>query len=497
MKIRNESGLLAYAALFVGIAISGNAFSATGICRGGISNPERGFRFEQQIGLVGDEGMTAGMKSAWRFDDYAKDGVRIAQAYCYLTGCLETDIPQVKLVSLQKDFDRARMLGVKFLLRFAYERDVSRRVGPTSERILSHIRQLTPIVQKNADVIYVLQIGWIGAWGEFHSSARRLDEDEKVVADVVAATLDMLPENRMTMMRLSRQRTVALRRLGGDHEVTAETAWSATPPARIGFFNDATLANCYDAGTFLGDYGTYAKMSWADVLEAKLDQPGAPVFDRMARESAFVPVDGELFWTGQVEPLLQGGLVSIQRLRRHHYTTFSLVHGNSELDKSPELGAIDTWKVTPITRELLEANGIPCDPDYFSGVPYRTAYEYIRDHLGYRLVVKKCERRDGKVRLTVHNYGFAAPVNRRKAYFAILAADGAVTEIPTDFDCRRFAAESDTVVECDVPALKDGERLALWLPDELLADRAEYAIRLAGGAEFVEKDGKILNMLTP
>ena len=474
-------------------AIALSAFAADGL-----SNPERGFRFEQQVGLEDGEKVTTSKKSGWRFDEYAKDGVRIAQAYCYLNKYCEADIAQAKLDSLQADFDRARKLGVKFLLRFAYETDMSRRAGPTADRILSHIRQLTPIVRKNADVIYVLQVGWIGAWGEFHSSAHRLEDDVKTVADVVAATLEMLPENRLTMMRTSRQRTIALGRLGGDREVSAGTAWGLAPSARIGFFNDATLANCYDAGTFLEDSEAYSKMSWADVLEAKLDQPGAPVFDRMARESAFVPVDGELFWTGHVEPLLQNGLTAIQRLRRHHYTTFSLVHGNSELDMSPERGAIDAWKVSPITRELLEANGIPSDPDYFAGVPYRTAYEYIRDHLGYRLVAKGCERRDGKVRLTVHNYGFAAPVNRRKAYFAILVADGAVTEIPTGFDCRRFAAESDTVVEADVPALKDGERLALWLPDEseTIRRRPEYAIVLAGGAMAETVGDHRLNVLS-
>ena len=476
--------------------LSAIAFSAS--AADGLANPERGFRFEQQVGLEDGEKVTASKKSGWRFDEYAKDGVRIAQAYCYLNKYCESDVSQAKLDSLQADFDRARRIGVKFLLRFAYETDMSRRIGPTAGRILSHIRQLTPIVRKNADVIYVLQIGWIGAWGEFHSSAHRLEDDAKVVADVVAATLEMLPENRLTMMRTSRQRAMVLGRLGGNREVVAETAWGSTPSARIGFFNDATLANCYDSGTFLEDCESYSRMSWADVLEAKLDQPGAPVFDRMARESAFVPVDGELFWTGHVEPLLQNGLTAIQRLRRHHYTTFSIVHGNSELDKSPERGAIDAWKVTPITRELLEANGIPCDSDYFAGVPYRTAYEYIRDHLGYRLVAKTCERRGAKVRLTVHNYGFAAPVNRRKVYFAILAADGAVTAIPTDFDCRRFAAESDTVVEADVPALKDGERLALWLPDEseTIRNRPEYAIVFAGGARVEVVGDRRLNVLS-
>ena len=463
----------------------------------GLANPERGFRFEQKAGLEDGEKQGKSNRSAWRFAEYAKDGVRITQAYCYLTEYCESDIPQSKLDALQADFDRARREGVKVLLRFAYETDMSRKRGPTAERILSHIRELTPIVRANADVIYVLQCGWVGAWGEFHSSAHRLEYDEVEVPRIVKATLDMLPENRVTMMRTSYQRSLALAGLGGDCEVNAETARGKSPAARIGFFNDATLANYHDSGTFLHDRKALAGMAWDEILGLRFDQPGAPVFDRMARESVYVPVDGELFWTGHVDPLRQNGLAAIQRLRQHHYTTLSIVHGNSELDMNGGAGAIDAWKSSPVTPELLAAYGIPFEPGYFAGVPYRSAYEYIRDHLGYRLVAKSCVVSDGKVRLTVHNYGFAAPVNPRKASFAVLSADGAVAEIPTDFDCRRLLAERDAVIEASVPRLENGENLALWLPDESerIRRRSEYAIALAGGAEVKTVGGFRLNVL--
>ena len=463
----------------------------------GLSNPERGFRFEQKVGLEDGEKQGKSNLSAWKFRECAEDGVTVAQAYCYLNRYCDAPIPQAKLDALQADFDRARKEGVKFLLRFAYETDMSRTRGPTAERILSHIRELTPIVRANTDVIYVLQTGWVGAWGEFHSSAHRLEYDEVEVPRIVRATLDMLPGDRVTMMRTSYQRSLALKGLGGDREVTAETAWGDSPPARIGFFNDATLADFHDAGTFLHDRKALAKMAWDDILGLKFDQPGAQVFDRMARESVYVPVDGELFWIGHVDTLRQNGLAAIQRLRLHHYTTLSIVHGNSEFDKNKGAGAIDAWKSNPITPQLLSAYGIPYDSAYFAGVPFRTAYEYIRDHLGYRLVAKGCELKDGKARLMVRNYGFAAPVNPRPAYFAVVAADGKVTEIPTGFDCRKLLPEQDTVIEAPVPALKDGERLALWLPDgsESIRNCPAYSISLAGGATIETTGGYRLNVL--
>ena len=66
---------------------------------------------------------------------------------------------------------------------------------------------------------------------------------------------------------------------------------------------------------------------------------------------------------------------------------------------------------------------------------------------------------------------------------------------PTDFDCRSLAEGRDTLVSGKVSAPKAGEALALWLPDEMMPERPEYAIRLAGGADVVENGGKILNVV--
>lgn len=450
----------------------------------GLSNPERGFRFEIHVGIEEDERQPSYIRDNWPFASYRDDGVVVAQAYCYLTRYCDSALPQSKLDAIQAGFDRARADGVKFLLRFAYERDMSRKKGPSLARILAHIVELTPIVRRNADVIYALQIGWVGAWGEFHSSASGVEFDKAASAKIVKATLDMLPANRYTMMRTMQQREDALAALGGGGD-------------RIGLFNDATLANFHDAGTFMGDRDKLMKMQWDEILGGRYSVPGNPQFDEISKVGVHLPVDGELFWNGHVDFALQTGVAAILRFRRHHYTTFSLVHGNSELDKKPEFGAIDTWKATPVTAEMLAAYGIPADPAYFAGVPFRTAYEFVRDHLGYRLVAVSSEVVGGKARVTLRNYGFAAPINPRKVYFAVLSSSGNVSVCPTDFDCRALEPEKDVVIEGAVSAIADGDRLALWLPDEspALEKRPEYAISLAGGAQVQDIGGFRLNIL--
>lgn len=461
-----------------------------------LANPERGFRFEFKIGLEDGEEQGKSGRSAWRFSEFAESAVRVAQTYCYLTRYCDSDtIAQSKIEAIERDFGRARKEGVKFLLRFAYERDMTRRQGPSPERIFSHIRQLAPLVRRNIDVVYVLQMGWVGAWGEFHSSACGIENSPELTAKIAELTLEMLPEHRFAQARTHYIRKAMLGGLGCDREVTAKSAWSRSPEARIGYFNDATLANFHDYGTFLEDPAKLAKMSWDGVVGQKYDEPGGAVFDRMARESAYVPVDGELFWNGHVDLSRQNAFAAIQRLRRHRYSTFSLVHGHSLLDMKPEFGAIDAWKKFPVTPQMLEAYSIPFDRRYFKNAPFRSAFEYIRDHLGYRLTLEKLELsadvapgRKFTAKARVKNCGFAAPVNRREAYFVLIAPDGKAMEFPSGFDCRGLASESEreiavsAIVPCDAPA--GPYRVALWLPDDSksLRYRPEYAIAFADGA---------------
>ena len=76
-----------------------------------------------------------------------------------------------------------------------------------------------------------------------------------------------------------------------------------------------------------------------------------------------------------------------------------------------------------ITPEALDREGIIYDPAWFTdenGNPvHRNPYEFLRDHLGYRLGAESFEF-DGKTAsLTLKNFGFAAAFNL-KSGFAVL-----------------------------------------------------------------------------
>lgn len=118
----------------------------------GLLNPERGFRWENRIGSF---------KAKWdnknwiyAIKKHADDGITMTQTYCELLDyCSSPKIPEEKLKRLEEDFKAVRANGLKIQLCFRYEMNVKDHKGPTLKIILSHIKQLKPILLRNMDII--------------------------------------------------------------------------------------------------------------------------------------------------------------------------------------------------------------------------------------------------------------------------------------------------------------------------------------------------------
>ena len=359
--------------------------------RNGLRNPERGLRIETLIAeplgaqVLGPahhlkDKFTSGYSDQWWLLDaqrYESHGLTLAQTYCYLDAFVGKVISEEKLALLQRSFDNLRENGLKAVLRFASEKDMNRGGGPTLPNILQHLEQLAPIIRQNADVIFVMQAGFVGAWGEWHSSSHGLENDHAALASIIAGVLDALPVDRMTQVRVPKYKRWVLSQpiLGGHQVVNATTAHTATPAARIGFNNDGFLAGHTCGGT------------WPETPH--FSNPGNPEFDYMTAESPYVSVDGELFWSDQGGKV--DGLRAAIRMRLHHYSSFSLAHSFSEREGKPY--SIDDWLETGLTLKQLREAKLPISDGYFTdaagnNVP-RTQFEYIRDHLGYRLELQR------------------------------------------------------------------------------------------------------------
>jgi hypothetical protein len=479
--------------------------------RMGLRNPERGWRIETVIAeparktfgparhLVGKVAPVYEedwwMLDAARFESF---GLTLVQAYCYLTEFADRPISAEKLQWLQESFDNLRRRGLKAVLRFAYERDMGLKEGPTPDWILQHIDQLQPLLHRNLDVIYVLQAGFIGAWGEWHSAARIGADDYTARARIIKRLLEVLPPERMLQVRVPKYKRLALSQpvLDAFLEVGPGNAFSNIPAARIGFHNDGFLAGPSDGGT------------WPE--GPLFGQPGNPEFDYMTRESAFVPVDGELFWADQgfdgqaAWGVGVDGLNAAVRMRLHHYSSFSLAHSYSEREGKPY--SIDHWLSTPAAIDALRKAKMPLADgwfeDGFGQSVVRTQFEYLQDHLGYRLELQSAlipeQVKPGatfRVEIQLVNRGFSTLCNRRPVKLALVDSAGRVSQIAVNScDPRQWQpfrpgdVEYQPLVhqiawEGPLPAdVQPGwHRIGLWLPDQAEPLRVDprYAVRVA------------------
>jgi hypothetical protein len=73
----------------------------------------------------------------------------------------------------------------------------------TIATILGHIDQLADTVHTNADALYVLQAGFLGSWGEWHSSKAGLSDNASVTSALLEAELfTLLPADRKINVRV-------------------------------------------------------------------------------------------------------------------------------------------------------------------------------------------------------------------------------------------------------------------------------------------------------
>ena len=461
--------------------------------RMGLRNPERGLRYESRIGnsIGEDNNHMDWIRTMQRFEP---DGMTLSQTYCYLDAFVDKPISQEKLDLLQRDFDLMREYGFKCVLRFAYQHGNVK--GPEIKWVLRHIEQLKPIIEKNSDVIFILQAGFIGMWGEWHGDTHNDDYDSR--AQILAKVLELVPEDRFTQVRVPIYKLRIIPRLENRRaeEVDEHIAFTLKPEARIGFNNDGVLAGPTHGGTWPQKPHFGSKQN--------------PEYARATRESAWVPTEGELFWSDQawdgVEETGKGvdGFNAIKYLRLQHYVSFSLAHSYSEFQGKPY--CMDRWRTRTLTVDKLNAENLPISDGYFSddrGNPVeRSEFEYLRDHLGYRLELQEA-RLTGKVKqgenmrveIDLINRGFSILFNPRRPHLVLISDDEkTIHEIPLAANPRHWQPFSPKDPDYEpllhkisydrkLPEnIKPGKyTLGLWLPDRKPTIRLDpqFAVRLA------------------
>ncbi|AQZ65564.1 unnamed protein product [[Actinomadura] parvosata subsp. kistnae] len=365
-----------------------------------------------------------------------RTGQNISLVMCvfYLAEFRTSPISQAALDQLQQQLDTVRAAGLKMILRFAYTTSTD-GADAAKDRVLAHLDQLKPYLNANKDVIYLMQAGFIGAWGEWYYTQNFGNAGTVTATDwanrkaVVDKLLSVLPSSRMVQLRTPKFK----RTLYATTPVGSGQAYGGSAVARLGHHNDCFLASP-------DDYGTY--------------ENAAVEYPYLEADTSYVAMGGE---TCNPNPPRSDCPTAKDELSRFHW---------SYLNTDYHTGVLGSWSAGGCLAEITRS-------------------------LGYRLALRSgtypsTAARGGAlpVTITLRNDGYAAPFNPRGLELVLRnTSTGALHRLPLSADPRRWAAGATSTISqtVTVPASLPAGRYALLLglPDPLLSARPEYSIRLA------------------
>ncbi len=395
------------------------------------TNPERGFY--RAVDLLAESELS------WLRDEHPNDS--LIYSYVRLDGFRDRPIDAATLTAMTDALDVARDDGFEVILRFAYNEGPYPDSEPDAplSRIEGHIAQVAPILAANTDVLALVQAGFIGAWGEWHTSTNDLDGDPAARRAVVEALLDALPSTRSTQVRYPPY----IADLIGGEPLDPSRAWDGSFASRIGFHNDCFVSSNTDVGTYPSD----AIETWRTFA---------------SEHTAFAPSGGE---TCAPFPARSACAPAIAEMEAMHF---------SFVNRDYHLAIVSGW----------EDGG---------------CIEEIERRLGYRLVLTEGTLPDAvrpggsfTVSLALTNEGFAAPFNPRPLRI-VIEGPGGRFEVTLPDDVRRWLPGDHTLVaRLGLPALDPGEyTVSLWLPssEASVASDAAFSIRLANEAVWNPSTG--------
>ena len=224
-------------------------------------NPERGFIHMADVKSEGEN-----LNPLW-LANLRSENVTMMNRVFYLDKFKDLPVSEQELHLIRTDLQSMRDAGIKCILRFAYTDDMAGTDAPLII-IKQHLDQLKPVFEENKDVIAFVQAGFIGAWGEWHSSSNGLAtvENER---EVLYKLLDVLPVEIMVQVRTPGAKKNIFNTTA---PIESAIAYSNEKRARVGHHNDCFLAG----GT---DYGTYSNI--------KVDK------EYISKEALYVPTGGE------------------------------------------------------------------------------------------------------------------------------------------------------------------------------------------------------------
>ena len=329
-------------------------------------------------------------------------------AAAYNSNGVDIDLTQDMLNALDTTLANLENNHCSAIVRFAYDPGFGGKDTihePAIEMINRHQEQLGPILSKHADCIVSVELGLFGKWGELHSGAQVSQDNFNRAID---KWLEVLPDSIPISVRTPGQYAswANVERAKLNENITVK----GTKEYRVGIYNDGYLGSGSDLGTYVN---RQVEIEW------------------LANQAKHTLFGGEIVgYIDNDEPKNTAAYMETEAFTTH--TSYLNIAWNNTV--------IDAMK-----KESYSGS----DPLYKG----KTGFEYIRNHLGYRFVVRD-------VRLTkettafenfgieadIENVGFANLVKEKQAIL-ILKGDNDTYYIPVS---RLFETNNDSNAGADV-----------------------------------------------
>ncbi len=383
----------------------------------------------------------------WGFAQLHEQGISVVQLKADLGQFLDSPVSEKKIDEIRSAFRSARKYGTMVIFRAAYDFTGKNSPEPADMDIIeTHIRQMGHIFDEFESILWFVQAGFLGPWGEWHSSRFGDIPSPESRERVIRSLLDAVPESRAIQVR----RPVFIRDLieGGMDESSVE---------RIGYHNDAFVSSDNDCGTYSDPgHDRMAELEWA------------------GEKTRHAPFAGETVMSGSLSDP-QNAVSELDKLN-----ALSL-----NIDYHPDV--ISKWKNTM----YLEHN----------------TFKYISDNLGYRFVIVRARLNTVlmpedtmKIDMYIQNNGFGNLINKREVEF-ILRNGKSEYVFTSSEDPRMWEKERGTirvVMEIKIPAEARPGKWSLYISlpgtsQEVSKDPA-YSVRFANKNIWDSRTGH--NLLT-
>ncbi len=326
------------------------------------------------------------------------------------------DLDETFFRNLRATLDNCRRNGCTIALRFRYD-DVG-KLDPepaTYDKMVEHIEQIRAdgLLEDYKDIIAFVESGFVGSWGE-HWGGKFCSFEDK--ARLLGILLDVVPAPIPVTVRTPPTFTT----WAGitEDDLTDYTPEPGSDASRVCLYNDGYMGSDIDLGTY---HNRERDTAWVG---------------RQALTSYFGgEFSGNLEFTMQYDTYLPENAIP-----EMYKTHLSYINSNIyQLYKDYTFGA------------QYDVEGV--DNSAYYG---QTVFKFMRDHIGYRFVIRDCDLsaqvQQGDV-LTVsaeiENTGFANPLMEQKAEI-LLEKDGDYIRTEVDVDTKTWYSRTTVQPEFEL-----------------------------------------------